>query len=247
MIAVWPMAIWGKIFGSATGLALGGPLGALLGLALGAAVDDRSVRRIRGGDPTQNVGFTIGVIALAAKMARADGHVAAEEVAAFRQVFRVPEAEMPMVSRVFNMAQQDTAGYGAYARQIKTLLGENHLVLTDLLDGLFYIALSDGHLHPLEKEYLANVARIFGFDDREFAAMFARHMGADDTGPYAVLGVAPDISDMDLRAAYHRLVKASHPDRLMAEGVPSEMIAVATRRTAEINRAYAEIRIERGL
>ncbi|MCJ9429494.1 TerB family tellurite resistance protein [Kordiimonas marina] len=235
------MSIWGKIIGGTAGLALGGPLGALIGLTVGAAVD-AGVRAVdRDPEATRRITFTIGVIALAAKMAKADGRVTREEVDAFKAVFRVPAGEMRNVGRVFDMARQHTAGYEAYARQIADLMRDNRPALNDLLEALFFIAEADGHVHPNELDYIRTVARIFGFNQQEIEALVHRHIGADPNCPYSVLGVDPAIGDEDLKRHYRKLVRETHPDRMIAAGVPSDFIAVATRRAAEINAAYDRI------
>jgi len=239
------MSIWGKIIGGTAGFALGGPLGALLGLSVGAAVD-ASVSAV-GHDPekTRHITFTIGVIALSAKMAKADGRVTREEVEAFKQVFHVPQAEMVNVGRVFDLARKDTAGFDAYARQIADLMKGNDRVLADLLEGLFFIAEADGHVHPNELSFIRAVAKIFGYSKTQIDQLVHRHVGADPNCPYTVLGVEPAIDDAGLRKQYRSLAKDNHPDRLIAAGVPSDLIAVATRRAAEINAAYDTIVAER--
>lgn len=241
------MSIWGKIIGGTAGLAVGGPIGALIGLGLGAAVDAGAERLRVDPQAKRNVTFTIGVIALAAKMAKADGRVTREEVDAFKAVFRFDQAEMKNVGRIFDLARQDTAGYEAYARQIAKLMRGRLNVLEDLIDALFYIAKADGTVHPKELEFIENVSRIFGFDDHWFAALKTRHTGEKSDNPYLVLGVDPSVTDADLKAHYRKLLKENHPDRLIAEGVPNEFIAVATRRVAEINAAYDTLARERKL
>jgi len=238
------MSIWGKIIGGAAGLALGGPIGALVGLTLGAAVD-AGVTATADPEKTRHITFTIGVIALSAKMAKADGRVTREEVDAFKQVFHVPSAEMANVGRVFDMARQHTAGFDAYAKQIADLMQDNRGVLADLLEGLFFIAKSDGHVHPNELNFIRAVAKIFGYTKQQIEQLVHRHVGADPNCPYAVLGVEPSIDDTELRKRYRSLVRENHPDRLIAEGVPNDLIAVATRRAAEINAAYDTIVADR--
>lgn len=238
------MSIWGKIIGGAAGLALGGPLGALVGLAVGAAVDagiDRTPATARSARHTREVTFTIGVIALAAKMAKADGMVTRAEVDAFKKVFKVPPAEMRNVGRVYDLARQHTAGFEAYARQIADLMQGNRPVLTDLLEALFFIAKADGEVHAAELAFIRSVADIFGFSPDEIETMIHRHLGPDPESPYTILGVTPMTDDATVKARYRQLVLETHPDRLMAEGVPADLIAVATRRAAEINAAYDEI------
>ena len=239
------MSIWGKIIGGTAGLALGGPLGALLGLAAGAAVDASVEANARSNGSTKHITFTIGVIALAAKMAKADGQVTREEVDAFKQVFRVAPEEMRNVGRVFDMARQHTAGFDAYARQIADLMPGNRPVLNDLLEALFFIAKADGVVHPNELNYIRAVAHIFGYSKDEIAALVHRHIGADPDCPYSVLGVEPSIDDAALKTHYRKMVRETHPDRLIAAGVPNDFIAVATRRAAEINVAYDKIVAER--
>ena len=239
------MSIWGKIIGGAAGLALGGPIGALIGLTVGAAVDAGVVAQEVDPEKTRHITFTIGVIALSAKMAKADGQVTREEVEAFKQVFHVPQAEMVNVGRVFDMARKHTAGFDAYARQIAALMKDNRGVLGDLLEALFFIAKADGHVHPNELNFIRAVAKIFGYSKQQIEQLVFRQVGADPDCPYSVLGVEPAISDIQLKQHYRNLVRESHPDRLIAEGVPNDLIAVATRRAAEINAAYDTILADR--
>jgi len=235
------MSIWGKIIGGTAGLALGGPIGALLGLTLGAAVDASVSSVTSDSKSTRHITFTIGVIALSAKMAKADGHVTREEVDAFKSVFRVPQSEMANVGRVFDMARQHTAGFDGYAKQLAELMRDNQDVLSDVLDALMFIAKSDGHVHPNELNFIRAVAKIFGYSKAEIDSFVFRHVGADPDCAYSVLGVDPAVDDATLKKRYHSLVKQNHPDRMIAEGVPSDLIAVSTRRAAEINTAYDKI------
>lgn len=241
------MSIWGKIIGGAAGLALGGPLGALIGLSVGAAVDVGVERVMPSAEATRHITFTIGVIALAAKMAKADGIVTREEVDAFKQVFKVPPSEMKNVGRIFDLARQSTEGFESYAKQIASLLKSSPRVLEDLLEGLFFIAKADGEVHPAELEFLQVVARIFGFSELEFESLAARHVGPDMDSPYTILGIDPTVDNVTLKKHYRKLVIENHPDKLMAQGVPHEFIAVATERVAQINAAYDRIVAARGL
>ncbi|MBI1173181.1 DnaJ domain-containing protein [bacterium] len=189
--------------------------------------------------PQRSVGFTIAVIALGAKMAKADGQVTRDEVTAFRRVFKIPPGEEASAARVFNLARQDVAGFDAYARQIRAMFGpDDRDVMIDLMEGLFHIAAADGEFHPAEEEFLHEVARIFGLDERCFAALRARHVKDD---PYAVLGVPPHASLDEARRAWREAVKASHPDVMVARGVPPEAIQLAEDRMRAINAAWEEI------
>jgi DnaJ like chaperone protein len=237
-----PVSFISRIISSARDLPFGGPLGALLERAASHIVHHHpGDGEHRGADPRRRVAFTIAVIALGAKMAKADGDVNRDEVAAFREVFQIPPGEEEHVRLVFDLARRSTHGFESYARQVGHLFAADRAVLEDLLGGLFYIALADGRLCPAEDDYLREVARHFGFDAAEYARIRAHHVGtaeavADD--PYAILGVKPGTPPEVLRAAYHRLVRESHPDFVIAQGLPPECIALATARAARINAAY---------
>jgi DnaJ like chaperone protein len=237
------MSIWGKLAGAAAGLAVGGPLGALVGGVAGHLIVDREAE----GEPDKQMAFTIGVIALGAKMAKSDGHVTRDEVRAFKDVFKVPDSEAHNVARVFDLAKRDVAGFESYARQLAGLFKDDRGMLDNILEGLFHIAEADGRLPQEERRYLATVARHFGIGDTEFKYLLARHIPSERQNPYDVLGVLPAVADDDLRRHYHRLMQDNHPDKLIARGMPQEFIDVANRKIAAINEAYAEIRRERGL
>jgi DnaJ like chaperone protein len=194
--------------------------------------------------PERSVAFTIAVIALGAKMAKADGRVTRDEVAAVREVFRLAPEEERNAARVFDLARQDVAGYEAYARRIRAMFGEGSPTLCDLMEGLFHIALADGAYDPREDDFLARVAEIFGLPEREFRALRARFV-PEGRDPYAVLGVAPDAGLEEIRAAWRRQVRETHPDVMLARGVPEEAIRLAERRMQDLNRAWEEIRAER--
>lgn len=239
-INLFPMSIWGKITGAGVGLAVGGPLGALIGAVAGHIVIDRTAQ-------DDDVVFTIALIALSAKMAKADGEVSDSEIEAFEQIFHVPAGERRNVERVYRIAQQDVAGFEAYAGQVARIYRGKPAVLEDVIDALFHIAKADGHVHPAELDYMRVVADIFGFSEIEFARIRASHLGPDRADPYLVLGIAPDISDEDLKKAYRRLLRENHPDMLMARGVPEELVSIATEKVAAINVAYERILKARGL
>lgn len=193
------------------------------------------------GSPDRTVGFTIAVIALGAKMAKADGQVTKDEVVAFREVFLIPRDEEANAARVFNLARQDVAGYDIYARRIKAMYDADDRPLCDLLEGLFHIAVADGVYHPKEDDFLHDVARIFGFDERRFRGIRAQFVDQAERDPYDVLGVDPDTPMDRVRAAWRQLVRETHPDQMMARGVPEEAVKLAERRLVAINRAWEDI------
>ena len=216
----------------------------------GAADLAEAVRTVFGGDPElrRRVAFSIAMIALSAKMAKADGIVTQDEVRAFQEIFSVPPAEARNVARLYDLAQGDVAGFEAYAEKMAGLCGSgrpNCAMLEDILDGLFHIAKADGLLHEREGLYLRRVAEIFEIGEDHYRSILARHVNLGEGDPYVVLGIERGQPFEAVKRHYRKLVADNHPDRLIARGLPAEFIAIATTRLAAINTAYEMI--ERGM
>jgi DnaJ like chaperone protein len=271
------LRIWGKILGGTAGFAIGGPIGAIIGAAAGHAYDfyraeesaarlsgpgrDRLPHDLPGGAPppvfsdpneTRRIAFATAVIVLGAKLAKADGQVTRGEVAAFKRIFRIDDAEVGDVARIFNEAKASAHGFEAYARQIAALFGGDPVLLGELLIGLFELARADGEITPAEMDFLRRVAALFGFDIRAFEQLRAQFSATAKTpagagDDYAVLGLARSASDAEIRRTYRRLVREHHPDRLVAKGMPEEMVEQANKVLAAINAAYDRIARERRL
>jgi DnaJ like chaperone protein len=220
------MSIWQRIAGALQDV--GGTFGGLFGNAT---------------PPEKSVAFTIGMIALGAKMAKADGTVTRDEVMAFGQVFEVPEADKAAVQRVFDLAKQDIAGFESYATQVAKLFTAGSHMLENVLDGLFHIAKADGAVHEDELVFLKRVAELFGFDEKAFFRIRARHvLLADD--PYDILGVSRDLPLADIKKIHRSLVRELHPDKHMASGMPKELVKITNERLARVNEAFDRIKKE---
>ncbi|MDB0052925.1 molecular chaperone DjiA [Ascidiaceihabitans sp.] len=192
--------------------------------------------------PERSVAFAIAVIALGAKMAKADGHVTRDEVTAFREVFDIASQDEAGAARVFNLARTDVAGFESYATRIHTMFHEDPHTLRDLMEGLFHIAMADGFYHPNENAFLERVAEIFEVSAGEFKALRARFVPDAEQDPYAVLGLNPGMSFDDMRKAWRQLVRDNHPDAMVARGIPEEAVLLAEKRMIDINRAWDDIR-----
>ncbi len=221
------MSLWTRITEAISALASGEPL---------SVVFDR-LRT----PPERSIAFTIAVIALSAKMAKADGLVTRDEVTAFREVFHIAKEDETGAARVFNLARQDVAGFEDYAKRISAMFRSDRAALDNLLEGLFHIAIADGRYHPNEDVFLERVAEIFEIEDRCFRAMRARFVPDATPDPYTVLRVDPETPLDEIRRAWRGLVRESHPDRLIAAGVPEEAIKIAEKRLIDINNAWEEI------
>ena len=209
---------------------------------LGAVLDALAEHRAK----RDELAFSIALIALSAKMAKADGVVTDDEVAAFLDFFEFAEREKDKVHMVYNLAQKDVAGFSHYLAQVQKIFEDDKRVLEDVLDCLFHIAAADGVAHPCEIEMLDQAAEIFDICPQAVQRMRARHLGLGEDDPYLILGVDPDIDEDGLKAAYHALVKAHHPDVLAGRQEPPGLIKMAEDRLAAINAAYEKITMAQG-
>ncbi|WP_296762599.1 TerB family tellurite resistance protein [Sediminimonas sp.] len=223
------MSIWSRITEALSALRQGEGLSAVFDRLRTASAPERSVA------------FTIAVLALSAKMAKADGLVTRNEVSAAREVFTIAPRDVAGAARVFNLARQDVAGYEEYARRIRAMFGDGKECLCDLMEGLFHIAVADGVYHEAEDAFLRRVAEIFELDERDFRRLRSRFVPDEADDPYAVLGVSRDASADEVRRAWKQLVRESHPDAMAARGVPPEARQMAEKRLIDINRAFREI------
>ena len=232
------MTIWGKFIGSATGFALGGPLGALLGGVAGHALDKlKTKQKLPEKLALKQIGFTIGVIVLSAKMAKADGKVTKSEIKAFKEKINVPDNEIKNVARLWDQAKKTTDGFEVYAKQISNLLEKNSSVLEELLNLLVIIAEADGKITNLEKIYLKEVSNIFGFSEQDFERICSSKLDKH-IDPYQTLGVLKDAPLEEIKNKWKTLAMKHHPDRLIAQGIPQDIIETNTYRLKEINNAW---------
>jgi DnaJ like chaperone protein len=195
--------------------------------------------------PTSHVDFSIALIALSAKLAKADGKVSRSEVTMFRQIMDIPPAEQERVGRIYNLCRQETNGFEAYASRVHKIIRghpDEEVIRENLLDGLFHIAMADDEYHPNEDRFLRVTAERLGLDEAGFIRIRARHV-PESWDPYEVLGVSQEADLSEVRAARNALIKTHHPDRLMAAGLPEEMRRISEERVRQINRAYEELRL----
>jgi DnaJ like chaperone protein len=229
------MSIWERLASAVAQSSVGPSIGTLFG---GGTEVEREPQD-RSAD--NEVPFTVGVIALSAKMAKADGVITRDEVKAFKEAFRVSDGEMKHVARVFNLAKEDVTGYEDFAEDLVSVFKGNRKLLEDVLEGLFHIAKADQTLHPQEERFLRNVAKRFGLTDTEFNHIKARYVVATERNPYDVLGVNPSVSNDELKSHYRKLIADNNPDKLLGRGVPKEFVTIANKRVAAIDAAYDAI------
>lgn len=262
------MGLFGKILGGAAGWAMTGPLGALLGATLGneaeerlgkkdgpgsedtaAATGRRTGGRARAAPEDQGNLFVVAVISLLAKLARADGKVARQEVARIDEFFKaqlgLKGPDRKAAIRMFEQAKRSKDDFEDYALQIWDASGRKKNLTREVLDALMAVAAADGEWHPKEERILVRVARIFDVSEAEYAQMKALHH-ADRGASYSVLGLEPGATEKEVRKAYAQMAKLYHPDRIAAKDLPPPFQEFAARQFRDIQAAYDSIRAERG-
>ena len=253
------MGLLGTLVGGGIGFMLGGPLGAILGGAIGSRVEVEtgSYHGPSAGRASARVGsdysrgqaqsaFIVALISLAAKVAKADGKVTPAEVRTFDEFLqrnlRMPAQDRRVAARIFNEARDSAVPAGAFARQIRGILGHQPDRMRDLVTLLLTIAWADGRLSPLENDLIRNIARDLGLDERVYADCKAQFESGNLDAAYAALGLDRNASDVEVKSAYRRLAKEYHPDVLAAKGMSEDFEQYAKDKIRTVNNAYAQIK-----
>lgn len=192
----------------------------------------------------QTAAFSAAVIALAAKMAKADGVAVRVECETFERFFEPAPDEVARIRRLYALASQDTAGFESYAESISRMLADAPDLKINVLECLLMIACADGVLHPAEEAFLRTVGKAFGVSCDEFKRIRAQFV-SDMDNPYDILGVEASASHSEVRSRYLELVQRLHPDRLIARGAQAALVKAATVKLAAVNAAYEAIMVER--
>jgi DnaJ like chaperone protein len=114
-------------------------------------------------------------------------------------------------------------------------------------------AMADGHMHASEKRVLFGIGEQLGFSRPDIEHLFNMAGPGPVAGThkqsiskaYDILGISKSASDAEVKKAYRRLMSQHHPDKLIAKGLPEEMIQFATEKTQEIKAAYEQIKDSR--
>ncbi len=195
----------------------------------------------------RQVTFAVALVSLGAKLAKADGQVTVDEIQVFKTVFRISKADERKVGKVFDLAKETVAGFETYAAAVARLYKDDERVRDDVMEGLFQIAAADGDITPPEEAYLRRVNEIFSLRAGSFQLRLDRFSAGDAQSPYVILGLDPSSPTGEVRLRWKELVRANHPDIVMARGAPPEAAKLAENRVADYNCAWDEIKASRGL
>jgi DnaJ like chaperone protein len=254
---------WGKLIGGTFGFMLGGPLGAMLGASIGHNFD-RGVNRFQASSSSGGFGaeaevekiqsaFFTTTFSMMGYLAKADGQVTHEEIALAQSVMRqmnLNPQQQKVAINLFNKGKEADFPVDQVLAQFRVECHRRSNLLQMFLEILIATAMADGTLHASEQRLLQRTAQSIGFSAEQFAFILQRqkagqhmHQQRPDSASalkdaYKLLGVQPDSSDADVKKAYRRLMNQHHPDKLVAKGLPEEMMELANKKTMEIKEAY---------
>jgi DnaJ like chaperone protein len=266
------MSWWGKLLGGTIGFAIGGPLGALLGAALGHNVDvslsaGARARLNAGAQERVQTAFFTATFSIMGHLAKADGRVTRDEIALAEQVMtqmQLGAEQRKTAINLFNEGKADGFPLDEVLDQFRAECHRRINLIQMFLEIMISTALADGKLDYAEERLLYYIGDRLGFPRPWFERLVAmvrgqQHFGGAGAGAgapptraslkdaYDVLGVSAKASDTEVKKAYRRMMNQHHPDKLVAKGLPEEMMKLATEKTQEIKKAYELIKSERGL
>ncbi len=256
------MAWWGKMIGGTLGFMLGGPLGALLGGSLGHQFDAKRGRAeatgfLPGAQERTQAAFFTATFSVMGHLAKADGRVSQHEIQAASSLMdqmqlNPPQREAAM--DLFDQGKQPDFPLEDVLRQFRTECHRRVTLLRMFLEIQVQAALADGRVDPAENQILLHAADVLGFDSNQVKRLVdfisgAKGYSVEDgkslEDAYKVLGIEPSATDPEIKTAYRRLINRHHPDKLVAKGLPEEMMDLATEKTREIQNAWERIRAHR--
>jgi len=263
------MSWWGKLVGGAFGFMIGGPIGALLGAVLGHNFD-RGIEIQSGtgaGDQerVQTIFFTT-VFAVMGHLAKADGRVSREEIAmaenVMAQMHLQPE-QRKVAIRLFNEGKREDFPLDEVLYQFRQECNRRANLIQMFLEILIATAMADGRLDESERGVMLSICQFLGVPRVYFEQLLSmvtaqQHFSSSNSRGYAVppsrasledayrvLGIPASASDEEIKKAYRRQMNQHHPDKLVAKGLPEEMLKIATEKTQEIKAAYELIKRSR--
>ncbi|MGV3591780.1 MAG: co-chaperone DjlA [Gammaproteobacteria bacterium] len=260
------MSWWGKLIGGTFGFMLGGPLGAILGASLGHNFD-RGLNSLDGQEQlgfidvekVQSAFFT-ATFSMMGHLAKSDGRITQAEIAVAESVMRqmqLSAQQKKVAIALFEKGKQGDFPARAALQQLREECHFRRNLLQMFIEILIVTALADGDLQPEERQVLDMAATGVGFSPQEFQSILRRLQasrqmhGQQESASsrldkaYQTLGVSSSASEDEVKRAYRRVMNQHHPDKLVAKGLPQEMMDLANQKTQEIKAAYELIRNSR--
>jgi DnaJ like chaperone protein len=261
------MRIWGKVLGFLFGFMLSKNLfGALLGLWLGHSFDKGRSLNFSGmggarNDTERQAAFFYSTFSVMGYIAKANGQVTQHEIA-FANAYM---DKLGLKAELRQQAQEafrdgKTTGFPLEERlaKLKATVGNRPDLLLLFLEIQIQVAFADGELDVDERQALHRIAKVLGYSANELdhllemiiaGASFHQQGGYQGNNKanasksqignaYKVLGVDQQTPERDIKKAYRKLMAQHHPDKLVAKGLPPEMMEIAKQKTQDIQAAY---------
>ena len=258
---------WGKILGGAFGMMIGGPIGALLGAVMGHNIDkglsQTASKTDFGRQERVQTMFYTATFSVMGHVCKADGQVTEDEISMAKQVMQQMDmnaSQRQAAIGLFNEGKKDSFPLIDVIKQFKQEIGFRPNLLRMFIEVQIMAAYADDVMHPAERDVLLKVCQLLNISRHEFDHLCAmiggmqggssqagRNAGAPSIKQaYIVLDIDESASTSEIKKAYRRLLSQHHPDKLVAKGLPEEMMKVATDRTHEIRKAYEVIKKAKG-
>ena len=262
------MPWWGTVAGGAFGFMMAGPLGAVLGAAIGRKFDQGLKKNLRQTDELPRghqfrvqAAFFTAVFSVMGHISKADGRVTDDEIRLAKRVMadmNLAPDQREAARSLFAQGKADDFDLSTVLAQLRREIGRRSTLQRMFVEILCFAVYADGALHAGEKRVLQQVCDGIGFSRHEMESIMAsvsaelHHRQQDGErislgDAYAVLNVDEKASDAEVKKSYRRLIGQHHPDRLVAKGLPEEMMKIATQRTREIRQAYECVKKHRGI
>ena len=255
------MSWWGKLLGGTFGFMLGGPLGAVIGAAIGhnfdAGLKGLSTESGVGGQERIQTAFFTATFSVMGHIAKADGRVSDQEIQlANRMMDQMSLAgELRRVARrLFDEGTSEDFPLDDVLDQFRRECHHGRNLLRIFMEIQLQAAFADGTVDPSERRILENICERLRLPVSELDHLEAmlRAEGAARPGvpsnqrlsldaAYSILNVERNATDAEVKKAYRRLMSQHHPDKLVAKGLPEEMMKIATEKTQEIKAAYDRV------
>ena len=255
-----------KFIGFIAGYYFFGFFGALFGLFIGSLIDRTRAYGAGALNPLQNAHrqavFLETLFISMGKLAKADGRVSQQEIdhtEAFMQKLGMTAAHRQQAIAWFKQGAEPGFDIGPTYQRFMSVCGRTRNLKYVLLVYLIVMALADGQLHPAEEAVLFDIAARVGYDRATFQQLLdmvlnqSHFAGGKATSAaalddaYKALGVTKDSTDQEVKRAYRKQMSQYHPDKLIGQGLPEDMIAMATEQAKEIQLAYDLIQKSRNI
>ena len=257
-----PMKNWtGKLVGGLIGLIIFPPLGLLIGVFLGHIYDKHFAKQGFGQNifRTQQVFFD-STFLIMGQLAKADGRVSENEIAAAKRIMGfmgLTQTRKKLAIKLFNKGKQPGFKIDPQLQLLKTTCAHRPSLLRIFLDIQLQVAYADGVIAPAKRRVLEHICQQLGvtgnfsqFEDQFRTEQNYYHHSkthfssttSSGLGPaYTILSIPESATQAEVKKAYRKKMSEHHPDKLMAKGLPEDMIKMATEKTQQIKKAYDQI------